>query len=122
MFQRFAIFGGVVSFWDVINYKGPPLWGKFFQKLFLIAPKKRPVTLNAMQKTPALYKVWFLRKSRIRIKNINFGQNCKKCFFRGISGIFSVTIVCKELGFFVSCSVHQGASFELSKRTFKFFF
>ena len=56
-FHFSAIFGGVVSFWDVLNHKGPPLWWKIekiVQKLFLIAQKKRPDALNTTQKTPAI--------------------------------------------------------------------
>ena len=60
-----AIFGCVVSFGDVLNPKGPPLWwkiGKIVQKPFLIAQKKRPDALNAMQKTSGHYKVRFWKK------------------------------------------------------------
>ena len=35
---------------------------KIVQKLFLIAQKKRPDALNATQSSPALYKLWILRK------------------------------------------------------------
>ena len=51
-----------------LNQKGPPLCWKFWkidQKPFLIAQKKRSDALNATQKTPALYKVWILKKLRI---------------------------------------------------------
>ena len=37
--------------------------------MFLIAEKKRPDKLNAIQKTPAFYKVRFLKKSRKISKN-----------------------------------------------------
>ena len=30
--------------------------------MFWIAQKERPVALNAMQKNPALYKIWFFKK------------------------------------------------------------
>ena len=40
--------------------------------MFLIAQKKRPDALNAMQKTPAPYKVWFLKKSIKTLKKYPF--------------------------------------------------
>ena len=40
--------------------------------MFLIAQKKRPDALNAMQKNPAFYKVQFLKKSRKTSKKYNF--------------------------------------------------
>ena len=47
----------------------------FFRKPFLIAQKKRPDALNATQKTPALYNVPFLTKSRKTAKNVYFFKN-----------------------------------------------
>jgi hypothetical protein len=42
------------------------------KKLILIAQKKRHDALNATQKTLALNKVWFLKKSRKASKNYHF--------------------------------------------------
>ena len=64
-----------VNFLIPPNQKGPPLWWKklkIVRKLYLIAQKERLDALNAAQKTPALYKVWVLKKSS-KTSN-NFGQ------------------------------------------------
>ena len=49
--------------------------GKIIKKLFLITQKKRPDALNATQKTPALYNVPFLNKSRKTATNAHFFNN-----------------------------------------------
>ena len=55
---------------------------KIVKQLFLIAQKERPDALNAMQKTPALDKVWFLKKSRITSKNYHvLTKTAKNGFF-----------------------------------------
>ena len=57
--------------------------------MFLIAQRKRPVALNATQKTPALYKVRFLKKFKKKtLINIPiFNQNSQKMvvFWGGFS-------------------------------------
>ena len=45
---------------------------KIVQKLFWKAQKKCPDALNTTQKTPALYKVGFLKKSRKSLKKLQF--------------------------------------------------
>ena len=42
------------------------------QKMFLIAQKKRSDALNATQKNPAFYKVWFLKKMKKILQNDHF--------------------------------------------------
>ena len=121
-FQDWTYFSGRRKLLTPLNHKGPPLWWKiriFFRKPFLIAQKKCPDALNATQKTPALYNVPFLNKSRKTDKNAHFFKNA--IFWRFFS-IYSGTVHCRELGSFVLYSVHQDASFELSKSTFRQFF
>ena len=48
---------------------------KFFRMMFLIAQIKRFGTLNAMQKTAALYKAQILKKSG------KLPKNSQKCIF-----------------------------------------
>ena len=83
----------------------------------------RPHALNATQKTQALYKVRFLKKIK---KNLQISPCLTKTLKNGnflrYYLIFAETILCKELGFFVLHSVHQDASFELSKTAFGQFF
>ena len=43
-----------------------------FSLPFLVAQKKRPDAINAMQKTPALNKVRILKKIGITLKNTHF--------------------------------------------------
>ena len=49
---------------------------KNLKKMFLISQKKRPGELNAAQKTPALYKVQFLKNPEKTFQKYNFLQNC----------------------------------------------
>ena len=91
----------------------------FFQRLFLLAQMKRPDALNATQKTPALYNVPFLKKSRKTAKNAHCFKNA--IFWRFLQ-IYSGTVHCRDLGSFALYSVHQDASFELSKSIFRQFF
>ena len=87
-------------------------------KMFLVAQKKCPDALNATQKTPAFYKVGFLKKSR---KLSFLAVLVKNGYFMMFFLIFSETVLCKGLGFFVLHSVRQDASFELSKTSFGIF-
>ena len=57
------------------------------------------------------YKVWFLNKNKKKQFNQN---NPKRQFFKRFFLIFSETILCKQLGFFLQ----QDHSFELSKTAF----
>ena len=121
-FQNWTYFSGIRKLLTTLNHKGPPLWWKiwfFFQKLFLIAQKKCLDALNTAQKTPALCKVPFLNKSRKTSKKWHFWKNRHFWqFFLILSGM----VHCRELGSFALHSVHQDASFELSKLRFKQFF
>jgi len=91
--------------------------------LIWIAQKKGFDALNATQKTSALCKVPFLKKSR------KPGQNCLKwskwakiTVFGRFFLFFSEMVLCRELRFFALHSVHQNPSFELSKSTIRQFF
>ena len=93
------------------------------KRCFLIAQKKCPDALNATQNPPAFYKVRFLQKSRKTSGNDLFWPFCFKMgILWGFSQFFSETALCTELGFFALHSVHQDASFELSKTSFGHFF
>ena len=81
---------------------------------FKTALNERPDAPNATQKTPALNKVEFLKKSWITSKFFNFfTKTAKNGNFWRYFWIFSETILCLELGGFVLRLVHQDASFEL---------
>ena len=70
--------------------------------LFLIVRLRRFGTLNAMQKTKALYKAPFLKKSRKTARNCPLLT--QKCFFdqfRQFFPIFSRAVLCRGLRFFV---------------------
>ena len=54
---------------------------KYGKNMFLIAQKKRPDALNATQKTPAPYKVWFLKNQEKPFKKTHFNQNGPKWQF-----------------------------------------
>ena len=77
---------------------------------FLIAQIKRFGTLNATQKTAALYKALFFKKTRKTVRNWPF--ETKRAFlaiFRQFFLIFSRTGLCRGLRFFALCSVSQNA-------------
>ena len=80
--------------------------------LVLIAQIKRFGTLNATQKTAALYKALFLKKSRKTAGNWPI-LTTKKNAFLTISMqffmIFSKTVLCRGLRFFALRSVSQNA-------------
>ena len=66
--KNLGLFSIPGNFWS----KGTPLWWKvwkYFRMLFLISQIKRFGTLNATQKTAALYKAPFLKKSMKTDKN-----------------------------------------------------
>ena len=104
-----------------LNQKGPHLGWKIRKVvwlLILIAQKKGLGALNATQKTSALCKVPFMKKSRKTVQN---GQKLstwsKMTVFCPFFLIFSEMVLCRELGFFAFYSVHQTHNFELSKST-----
>ena len=105
--------------------KGSPLWvkkQKNVQQSILIAQKKRPDALNATRKTSGLCKVRFWKKIRKNLeKSAFFAILAKKGNFLRFFLIFSETIFWTELRFFALHSVHQDASFELSKYTMTIF-
>ena len=82
----------------------------------MIAQKKRPDALNTTQKIPALYNVPFLNKSRKTFEKIAFLK--KMGIFLQFFFIYSGTVHGRELRSFALYSVHQDASFELSKTVF----
>ena len=64
--------------------------GKYVRLWILIAQKKRPVALNATQKTSALCKVLFLRKN---LKKLLFlDKIAKNGIFKGFFMILSKTV------------------------------
>ena len=110
-----------------LNQKGPPFWYKKEKncpKAFFDSWKKRPDAMSVTQKTPALYKVWFLKKSKKNLKKkTNQTKTDQKCIFlKRFFLIFSETVHCEELGGFVLHSVHWDASFEPSEKAFGQFF
>ena len=71
------------------------------QKMFLIAQKKCPDALNATQKTPAFYKVRFLKKSRKNLKNDHFlVVLVKNGYFMRVFWIFFRNRTLHRAGFF----------------------
>ena len=101
--------------------KGPPLqkWKmKIIRYFFLIAQMKRLDALNATQKTSALCKVLILKKSRKTAKKAHFWKIVQ---FWQFFLIFSESVLYRELRFFALHSVHQDASFELSKSINRWF-
>ena len=89
-----------------------------------MAQKKRADALNATQKTSYLFNLRFWKKSRKTLKKylFFFAILAKNGNFLRFFLIFSETILGKELRFFALQSVHQDASFELSKPTIEQFF
>jgi len=78
--------------------------------LFLIAQIKRFGTLNATQKTAALYEAPFLKKSRKTARNWPFlTKNAFLTIFRQFFLIFSRTVLSRGLRFFALRSVSQNA-------------
>ena len=78
--------------------------------LFLIAQIKRFGTLSATQKTAALYKAPFLKKSRKTARNLPFlTKNAFLTIFRQFVLIFSRTVLYRGLWFFALRSVSQNA-------------
>ena len=109
-----------LKFWTLQNYA--TLWWKFWKivgMLILIAQKKCSDALNTTQKTPALCNIPFLNKARKTLKIGIFEK-------MGIFGIFSWFIqeryIADSWGLFAMYSMHQDASFELSKSTFRQYF
>ena len=79
--------------------------------MILIGQTKRLDALSAMQNKSALNIVSFLKKSRKTFK----WHFLEKLVFLLVYLDFSETVLCRELICFVLHSVHQDASFELSK-------
>ena len=81
--------------------------------MFLMAQKKRPNALNATQKTAALCKVRFLKKLKKKLIKYPFlTKICQKwSFFEFFFLIFSETVPCKQLGFFVVAFSASGCFF-----------
>ena len=76
-----------------------------------------PDALNATQKTPQLLTSTASEKIKKPHKIPIFNQNGQMVFLGGISWIYSTTYIVKA-SFFALHSVHQDASYELSKTSF----
>ena len=92
-----------------------------------MAQKKRSDMLSVTQKTPALYKIQFEKRRRLTFENDNFllYQNRQKLpfFLQVILDFFlQEPYFVKRWGSFALRSVHQNASFTLSKTGFGQFF
>ena len=88
--------------------------------LFLIAQIRRFGTLNATQKTAALYKAPFLKESRKTARNQPFLlKNAFLTIFRKFFLIFSRLVLCRGLGFF---ALRYGQKVNRSRKKVKIIF
>ena len=113
-----------------LNQKGPHLGWKIRKVvwlLILIAQKKGFGALNATQKTSALCKVPFMKKSRKTVQNGQKLSTWSKMtvFCQFFLFFFQKWYFVESWGFCALYSEHQNHSFELSKSTiqqlFRFF-
>ena len=89
--------------------------GKIVKKLILIDQKKRPDAWTQRRKPQLFKKYGFWKNLKIPHKITFFDQIRKNGNFWRYFLIFSEIVLGKDLGVFALGSVHQDASFELSK-------
>ena len=77
-----------------------PHWGWGCCKAVFDSSKEASWCTECNAKTPAAYKVWFLKKSRITSKNIHFLPKLPKMvIFGGVSRFFETPYFVKSWGF-----------------------
>ena len=101
----------IYSYWgNGTNTNMNNIWGPFYSNIGIFVL----ITGIQCKKTSALCKLLFLEKFRNTAENYRLFKNFICCqFFL----IFSEMVLCRELGFFAVHSLHQNASYELSKST-----